>query len=207
MKSTETKVQLNIRINEKLLNEIKYGAKIRGLRVNEYCESLLKNTSFDESSYRENFESRISRLENYIDNHMDMNASQNLSKKYCKDFGNLLSNYFISIARNKLLSREELWEELLTKKSLKHVPEDKITLFQDILRGEHIYSPSELTDSITYGDATSMKTGKMNECYQFKLITFIRFYIYCRNRVISDRKLQLGTRRYMWTWFYKSYSQ
>ena len=83
---------------------------------------------------------------------MDMNASQNLSKKYCKDFGNLLSNYFISIARNRLLSREELWEELLTKKSLKHVPEDKITLFQDILRGEHIYSPSELTDSITYGD-------------------------------------------------------
>ena len=34
MKSTERKVQLNVRINEKLLNEIKYGAKIRGLRVN-----------------------------------------------------------------------------------------------------------------------------------------------------------------------------
>ncbi len=110
------------------------------------------NNSFDESSYRENFENRISRLENYVDNHMEMNASQNLSKKYCKDFGNLLSNYFISIARNKLLSREELWEELLTKKSLKHVHQDKITLFQDILRREHIYSPSELTDSITYGD-------------------------------------------------------
>ena len=152
MKSTERKVQLNVRINEKLLNEIKYGAKIRGLRVNEYCESLLKNTNFDESSYRDNFESRISRLENYVDNHIEINASQNLSKKYCKDFGNLLSNYFISIAREKLLSREELWEELSTKKCLKHVPEEKVTLFQDILRGEHIYSPSELTDSITYGD-------------------------------------------------------
>ena len=50
------------------------------------------------------------------------------------------------------LSREELWEELSTKKCLKHVPEEKVTLFKDILRGEHIYSPSELTDSITYGD-------------------------------------------------------
>ena len=148
MKSTERKVQLNVRINEKLLNEIKYGAKIRGLRVNEYCESLLKNTSFDESSYRDNFESRISRL----DNHIEINASQNISKKYCKEFGNLLSNYFLSIAREKLLSREELWDELSIKKCLKNVPEEKITLFQDILRGEHIYSPSELTDSITYGD-------------------------------------------------------
>ena len=167
MKSTETKVQLNIRINEKLLNEIKYGAKIRGLRVNEYCESLLKNTSFDESSYRENFESRISRLENYVDNHIEINASQNISKKYCKDFGNLLSNYFISIARNKLLSREELWEELLTKKSLKHVPEDKITLFQDILRGEHTHSPLEVSDSITYGDGeypfTLISLEKLNK--------------------------------------------
>jgi len=152
MKSTERKVQLNVRISEKLLNEIKYGAKIRGLRVNEYCESLLKNTNFDESSYKDNFESRISRLENYVDNHIEINASQNLSKKYCKDFGNLLSNYFISIAREKLLSREELWDELSTKKCLKHVPEEKVTLFQDILRGEHIYSPSDLTDSITYGD-------------------------------------------------------
>ena len=42
MKSTERKVQLNVRINEKLLYEIKYGAKIRGLRINEYCESPLK---------------------------------------------------------------------------------------------------------------------------------------------------------------------
>ena len=67
MKSTERKVQLNVRINEKLLNEIKYGAKIRGLRVNEYCESLLKNTSSYESSYKDNFERRISRLENYIE--------------------------------------------------------------------------------------------------------------------------------------------
>ena len=64
----------------------------------------------------------------------------------------MLSSYFISIAREKLLSREELWEELSTKKCLKHVPEEKVALFQDILRGEHIYSPSELTDSITYGD-------------------------------------------------------
>ena len=139
MTSIDKKVQLNVRINEKLLNEIKYGAKIRGLRVNEYCESLLKNTSFDESLFKENFERRISRLENYIENHMEINTSHNLSKIYCKEYGDLLSNYFKEIARQKLLSREELWEEL-------------VHIFQDVLRGEHNHSPLEVSDSITYGD-------------------------------------------------------
>ena len=65
---------------------------------------------------------------------------------------NLLSMCTVPVFLQKLLSREELWDELSIKKCLKHVPEEKVTLFQDILRGEHIYSPSELTDSITYGD-------------------------------------------------------
>ncbi len=151
MTSIDKKVQLNVRINEKLLNEIKYGAKIRGLRVNEYCESLLKNISFDESLFKENFERRISRLENYIENHMEINTSHNLSKIYCKEYGDLLSNYFKEIARQKLLSREELWEELVHKPYLNHIPEDKVNLFQDVLRGEHNHSPLEVSDSITYG--------------------------------------------------------
>ena len=37
----------------------------------------------------------------------------------------MLSNYFLSIAREKLLSREELWDELSIKKCLKNVPEEK----------------------------------------------------------------------------------
>ena len=115
MTSIDKKVQLNVRINAKLLSEIKYGAKIRGLRVNEYCESLLKKTSLDESLFKENFERRISRIEDYIDNHMEINSSQNLSKINCKEYGDLLSTYFINIARQKLLSREELWEELAHK--------------------------------------------------------------------------------------------
>ena len=98
MTSIDKKVQLNVRINEKLLSEIKYGAKIRGLRVNEYCESLLKKTSFDESLFKDNFERRISRIEDYIDNHMEINSSQNLSKINCKEYGDLLSTYFINIA-------------------------------------------------------------------------------------------------------------
>ena len=167
MTSIDKKVQLNVRINAKLLSEIKYGAKIRGLRVNEYCESLLKKTSLDESLFKDNFERRISRIEDYIDNHMEINTSQNLSKIYCKEYGDLLSNYFINIARQKLLSREELWEELANKSYLRHVPEEKITLFQDILRGEHTHSPLEVSDSITYGDGeypfTLISLEKLNK--------------------------------------------
>ena len=167
MTSIDKKVQLNVRINEKLFSEIKYGAKIRGLRVNEYCESLLKKTSLDESLFKENFERRISRIEDYIDNHMEINSSQNLSKINCKEYGDLLSTYFINIARQKLLSREELWEELAHKSYLRHVPEEKITLFQDILRGEHTHSPLEVSDSITYGDGeypfTLISLEKLNK--------------------------------------------
>ena len=167
MTSIDKKVQLNVRINEKLLSEIKYGAKIRGLKVNEYCESLLKKTSFDESLFKDNFERRISRIEDYIDNHMEINTSQNLSKKFCKEYGDFLSNYFIDIARQKLLSREELWEELVRKPYLNHIPEEKVTSFQDILRGEHTHSPLEVSDSITYGDGefpfTLISLEKLNK--------------------------------------------
>ena len=35
------KVQLNVRISKNLLEKLKDSAKVRGLRLNEYCVSLL----------------------------------------------------------------------------------------------------------------------------------------------------------------------
>lgn len=146
------KVQLNVRISKNLLEKLKDSAKVRGLRLNEYCVSLLSISKDDDTKYKDNMEQRIYRLESFIENYMELNNTKNLSKSECINYGKLLSQKFKYIAHKRMLNREELWEEINSQTWLRSIPDEKILIFKDVLRGEREVTPFDIADSLSYGD-------------------------------------------------------